>query len=175
MGKELEVARYILERHKEEIERGEIRSLSRLRQIISPYSEYVSSLKSSILEALAPYKKEEKFLDAARRVISHCSGIEIVELPVQYSLSFEEMEQLGASSRIDKALLATSLLRSLGTETAFCVVGHQYSLVKFNWLNKPYAIDLDRNELLEGGKAEEFIKNSHPTYIFNDLSFEFGQ
>lgn len=175
MGKELEVARHILERHKEEIEKEEIRSLSRLRQIISPYSEYVSSLKTKILESLAPYKKEEKFLDAVQEVLSHASSIEVVELPVQYSLSFEEMEELGAASRIDKALLITSLLRALGTETAFCVVGNQYSLVKFRWLNEPYAIDLDSNGLLSGKKAEEFIENSSPNYIFNDLSFEFGK
>lgn len=174
MGKELEVAKHILERHREEIEKEEIRSLSRLRQIISPYSDYVSALKTRILESLAPYNKEEKFLDAVRRVLSHISSIDVVELPVQYSLGFEEIEELGAASRIDKALLAASLLRALGPEDAFCVIGNQYSLVKFRWLNKLYAIDLDRNELLEGKDAEEFIQGSQPRYIFNDLSFEFG-
>ncbi len=175
MGKELEVAKHLLTRHRERIEREEIRSLSRLRQIISPYSDYVSALKTRILESLAPYKKEEKLLDAARRVISHISSIEVVELPVQYSLSFEEMEEFGAASRIDKALITTSLLRALGPEDAFCVIGNKYSLVKFSWLNKIYAIDIDRNELLEGRNAEDFIQNSQPRYVFNDLSFEFGE
>ncbi|MFP3949818.1 MAG: hypothetical protein ACLFUZ_01860 [Candidatus Micrarchaeia archaeon] len=175
MEKELEVAKHILERHREGIEKEEIRSLSRLRQVISPYSDYVSALKTKILEFLAPYNQEEKLLDAVRRVISHISSIDVVELPVQYSLSFEEMEELGAASRIDKALLATSLLRALGLEDAFCVIGNRYSLVKFNWLNRTYAIDIDRNELLEGENAEEFIQNSQPRYVFNDLSFEFGE
>ncbi|MCP4647542.1 MAG: hypothetical protein GY852_07385 [bacterium] len=175
MGKALEVAEYILARHKDELEKEEIRSLSRLRQIISPYSEYVSSLKTKILESLAPYQKEKNFLDAVQEIISHASGIEIVQLPIQYSLSFEEMEKMGAGSRIDKALLVTSLLRSLGTETAHCIVGNQYSLVKFKWLNEQYAVDIDRNELISGEKAEEFIKKSEPKYLFNDLSFEFGE
>jgi len=175
MGKALEVAEYILKRHKDELEKEEIRSLSRLRQIISPYSEYVSSLKTKILESLAPYQKEKNFLDAVQRIISHASGIEIVQLPIQYSLSFEEMEKMGAASRIDKALLVTSLLRSLGTETAFCIIGSQYSLVKFRWLNEQYAIDIENNELFKEEKAEEFIRNSKPKYIFNDLSFEFGE
>ncbi|MBD3389513.1 hypothetical protein GF415_00985 [Candidatus Micrarchaeota archaeon] len=175
MGKELEVAKHILERHRKEIEKEEIRSLSRLRQIISPYSDYVSALKTRILESLAPYIKEENFLDAVRRILSHISNIDVVELPVQYSLDFEEIEEIGAASRIDKALLTASLLRALGPEDAFCVIGNQYSLVKFRWLNKVYAIDLDRNELLEGEDAEEFIQGSQPRYIFNDLSFEFGE
>ncbi len=175
MGKALEVAEYILARHKDELEKEEIRSLSRLRQIISPYSEYVSSLKTKILKSLAPYKKEENFLDAVQEIVSHASGIEIVQLPIQYSLSFEEMEKFGAASRIDKALLVTSLLRAIGTESAYCIVGNQYSLVKFRWLNEQYAVDIDKNELLSGEKAEEFIMNSKPRYIFNDLSFEFGE
>jgi hypothetical protein len=175
MGKALEVAAYILERHKDELEKEEIRSLSRLRQIISPYSEYVSSLKTKILESLAPYQKEKNFLDAVQEIISHASGIEVVELPIQYSLSFEEMEKFGAASRIDKALLVTSLLRAIGTESAYCIVGNQYSLVKFRWLNEQYAVDIDKNELLKAEKADEFIMNSKPRYIFNDLSFEFGE
>jgi len=175
MGKALEIAEYLLARHKDELEKEEIRSLSRLRQIISPYSEYVSSLKTKILGSLAPYQKEKNFLDAVQEIISHASGIEVVQLPIQYSLSFEEMEKFGAASRIDKALLVTSLLRSLGTETAHCVIGNQYSLVKFKWLNEQYAVDIDANELLKAEKAEEFIKNSQPRYIFNDLFFEFGE
>ncbi len=175
MGKALEVAEYILERHKDELEKEEIRSLSRLRQIISPYSEYVSSIKTKILGSLAPYQKEKNFLDAVQEVVSHASGIEIVQLPIQYSLSFEEMEKLGAASRIDKSLLVASLLRAIGSETACCVIGNQYSLVKFNWLNEQYAVDIDKNEILKSEKAEEFIKDSKPRYIFNDLSFEFGE
>ncbi len=175
MGKDLEVARYILKRHKDEIEREEIRSLSRLRQLISPYSEYVTSLKTRMLEELAPYKKEEKFLDAVERIISHISGIEVIMLPVQYSLSFEEIEKMNAASRIDKGLLTTSLLRAAGSESAATVIGNKYVTVKFTYLTEPYAIDIENNNLLKGEEAEGFVQGSEPKYIFNDLFFEFGK
>lgn len=175
MDKRTEMAEYILKRHKEAIEREEVPSLSRLRQVISPYSEYVSALKSKILQSLAPYKKEEKFMDAVEQVLSHCSGIEVVKLPVQYTLSFEEMEELKAAPRIGKAVLTTSLLRAVGSETAACVIGNKYVLVKFRWMNQDYAIDVEKNSLLEGEKAKKFIRNSQPRYIFNDLFFEFGE
>ena len=175
MGKREEMAEYILKRHKEAIEREEVPSLSRLRQLISPYSEYVSNLKAKILESLAPYKKEKKFMDAVERVISHCSSIEVVKLPVQYTLSFEEMEGLQAGPRIGKAVLTTSLLRAMGSETAACIIGNKYVLVKFRWMNQDYAIDVEKNSLLKEERAEKFIRDSQPRYIFNDLFFEFGE
>ena len=175
MARELEVARYILRRHKDEIEQEEVRSLSRLRQTISPYSDYVSKLKSKVLEDLAPYRKEEKFLDAVEHILSHLSEIEAVDLPVQYSLSFEEIEQMKAASRIDKALLATSLLRAVGSEDAACVSGNKYAAVKFAHMGENYALDVENNSLLKGAEADAFIQASEPKYIFNDLFFEFGK
>ena len=175
MEKRTEIAEYLLKRHKEQIEKEEIRSLSRLRQLISPYPEYISSLKVKLLSSLAPYRKEEKLLDAVKSILSHASGIEVVNLPVQYSLSFEEMETLKASSSIAKALLVTSLLRAIGSETAATVIGKEYVLVQFSWLGEKYAINIEKDSLLSGKEAEGFIKNSKPTYIFNDLFFEFGK
>ena|GEM_PF-2948024 len=175
MEKEREVAEYILKRHKDELEKEEIRSLSRLRQLISPYSDYVSKLKAKMLGDLAPYRKEEKFLDAVTQIIAHISDISIVTLPIQYSLTFEEIEQLMAASKIDKALLTTSLLRAAGSEDAACVIGNKYITVKFTHLGETYAIDIEDNTVLSGAEAEGFVQGSEPKYIFNDLFFEFGK
>jgi len=175
MEKELEVAIYILKRHKDELEKEEIHSLSRLRQLISPYSDYVSKLKGKMLGDLAPYKKEEKFLDAVTQIIGHISDITIVTLPIQYSLTFEEIEELMAASRIDKALLTTSLLRAAGSEDAAVVFGNKYITVKFAHMGENYAIDIENNTLLKGDEAGGFIQGSEPKYLFNDLFFEFGK
>ncbi len=175
MGKEREVAEYILKRHKDELEKEEIRSLSRLRQLVSPYSEYVSKLKAQMLKDLAPYNREEQFLEAVTQVIGHISDITVVTLPVQYSLTFEEIEQLRAASKIDKALLTTSLLRAAGSEDAAVVFGNKYVTVKFSHLGEQYAIDIEDNTVLSGAEAEGFIQGSEPKYIFNDLFFEFGK
>lgn len=175
MEKRMEIAEYILKRHREEIEKEEVRSLSRLRQLISPYSEYVAALKLKVLSPLAPYRKEEKLLDAVKSILAHCSGIEAIQLPVQYSLSFEEMDALKAAPPIDKALLVTSLLRAVGSETAATVIGKECVLVQFSWLGEKYAIDIEKNSLLSGKEAEDSIKSSKPKYIFNDLFFEFGE
>jgi len=175
MGKELEVANYLLKRHKDALEREEIRSLSRLRQMVSPYSDYVSKLRSKMLEDLAPYRKEEKFLDAVNEIIGHTSDIEIVKLPIQYALTFEEIEQLKAASALDKAILIASLLRAAGSEDAAVVFGSRYVSVKFSHMGENYALDVENNTLLKGAEAEGFVEGSEPKYIFNDLFFEFGK
>ncbi|MEM4272023.1 MAG: hypothetical protein QXH30_00355 [Candidatus Bilamarchaeaceae archaeon] len=175
MGKREELMEFLLLRHKEWIEAKEARLISRLRQIISPYSVYVSRIKAEILTPLAPYMKEEQFLDAVEKVIAHCSRIEEVELPVDYSLSFEEMESMKAGPPMDKCLLIASLLRAAGSESAAVVAGRNYPLVKFRHGGREYAINPRENRLLEGKEAEEYIANSKPEYIFNDLFFEVAE
>ncbi len=175
MGKREELMEFLLLRHKDEIEEREDRSLSRLRQIISPYSAYVSKIKTEILAPLAPYIKEEQFLKAADRILSHCSRIEVIGLPIDCALSFEEMESLGAGPLLDKCLLITSLLRAAGSENAAVVAGKEYSLVKFQLNETQFAINAKENKLIKGKDAEKFILNSKPQYIFNDLFFEVSE
>ena len=174
MEKELEVAKYILKRHKDELEREEIRSLSKLRQMVSPYSGYVTSLKTKILGEVAEYDSADRFRGSLREVLSHASGIELVDLPIQYSLTFEEIEELKAASRLDKALLITSLLRAIGSEDAAVVFGKNYVAIQFSDKGIFQAIDIENNILLKE-EAEGFIQGSKPKYIFNDLFFEFGK
>lgn len=173
MGKREAIMEYILSRHKEEIERTEAQSLSRLRQIVSPHSEYVIRLKTEILASLAPYIKEDHFLDAAQKMVSHCSRLEVIRLPVQFSLSFEEMEKFGAAPLLDKALLETSLLRAAGSEDAALVIGSAGTLVKFSWDREQFAVDVEKDRLLRGKEAEKYIAASKPLYVLNDLFFEF--
>lgn len=175
MGKREDLMQFILVKHKDEIEEKEARSLSRLRQIISPYSAYVSKIKTEILAPLAPYMKGEQLLKAAERILEHCSRIEVVDLPIEYTLTFEEMESIKASPLLDKCLLLTSLLRAAGSENAAVVAGSDYALVKFQWDEIQYAINPKENRLLKGKEAEKFIANSKPQYIFNDLFFEVAE
>jgi hypothetical protein len=175
MGKREELMEFLLLRHKDEIEEREDRSLSRLRQIISPYSAYVSKIKNEIIAPLAPYIKEEQFLRAADKIISHCTRIEVIELPIDYSLTFEEMESLGAGSFLDKCLLLTSLLRAAGSENAAVVSGKEYPLVKFQLNGNSFAINAKENKLIKGKDAEKFILNSKAQYTFNDLFFEVSE
>lgn len=172
MGKREDVLEFILVKHKGEIEEKEARSLSRLRQIISPYSAYVAKIKTEILAPLAPYIKEEQFLKAAEKILQHCARIEAVELPIEYTLTFEEMESIKASTLLDKCLLLTSLLRAAGSENAAVVAGRDYALVKFQLDGTQYAINPKENKLLKGKEAEKYIANSKPQYVFNDLFFE---
>lgn len=175
MGKREELMQCILLRHKEEIERAEARSLSLLRQIVSPYSAYVSKIKTEIIAPLAPYAKEGQFLKAVEKILAHCARIEVIPLQVDYALSFEEMESLGAGPLLDKCLLLTSLLRAAGSENAAVVAGENYSLVKFQWENRLFAINAKEDKLLKGKEAEKFISASKPQYIFNDLFFEVSE
>ncbi len=175
MGKREELMEFLLLRHKAELEEKEARSLSLLRQTISPYSAYVSKIKTEILAPLAPYIKEEQFLAAVDRIIAHCARIEVISLPVDYSLSFEEMESLRAGSLLDKCLMLASLLRAAGSENAAVVAGENYFLVKFQLNENQFAIDAKENKLLKGKDAEKLIADSKPQYTFNDLFFEIAE
>jgi len=163
----------ILSRYKEHIEKHERSSLSELRQMITPYNDFIKSLRDKIIEDLQPYSYEKHFFSAVQKVTEYIRSIKNIKLDIVFWMSFEELDSLKAGPLIDQAIFLTSLLRSLGsndTKVYISFLGKIY--VGFSWNNTHYLINPESGSLLSGSDAENAFVEDHLRYVFNDLSFE---
>ncbi len=114
----LKIYELIISKYREKIEESEHKSISELRERISPYNEFVKQLNERLSQDLKPYEYEKHFTSALQNSIEYIKGVKNVELPVSFWIDFETMDELKAGDLIDQALLLTSLLRSFGSPTA---------------------------------------------------------
>ncbi|MBN2478520.1 hypothetical protein JXB01_04495, partial [Candidatus Micrarchaeota archaeon] len=79
----------IINRYKEKINEEEKLSISEIRQRISPYNEFIKSLKEKIISDLQPYSYERHFFSAVQHTVDYIKNIRNVNMPVTFWLSFE--------------------------------------------------------------------------------------
>lgn len=170
--RKLRVYELIISRYKEIINKEESRSLSELRQKISPYDEFTKSLVERLIPELQPYSYDKHFFSALQKCIDYIKEIHNLKLPIQLTMSFKEIDELKAGPVLDQALLFCSLLRALGSPDAKVYVTHEKYYVGFKFSEESYLVDPESGSILRGADAESAFKEDKLKCAFNDLYFE---
>jgi hypothetical protein len=169
----LRIYSLIVNRYKDLIGEKEDRSISEIRQRVSPYNDFIKNLKERFIQDMKPYDYNKHFFSATQRVINYMREIKDCEFLITFWMTFEEMEQLKAADTMDKAILMAALLRSLGSEDAKVYVTHSKRVfVGFNWNKMPYLVDPRNSGMLSGPEADNAFIKDKLSYIFSDLHFE---
>jgi hypothetical protein len=173
METKLKIYTLITNRYKDIIAEKERRSVSELRQRTSPYNDFVKKLREPLIQDLKPYEYGKHFFIATQRAINYIRQIRNIELRLTFWMSFEEIDELKAADTMDKAILLTALLRSLGSEDAkVYVTRSQRVYVGFKWEGISYLVDPKTGSLLGGPDADNAFLKDPLSYIFSDLHFE---
>lgn len=171
-----ELYRTIILRYQNFIEESESKSISELKELVRPHDKTVMELKISILDSFHPYVYEESFLSAAQLAINHVSQLRIVPLPLNFWLSFEDMERLKAADSIDRAVYLCSILRSLDNDNARVYIAeNKKPYLLFEFKGQHYLIDADTCKITVAPSSQEALKTITDTkliYSFNDKVYE---
>jgi len=171
-----ELYRTIISRYQNFIEESESKSISELKELVKPHDKTVMEVKISILDAFHPYVYDESFLMAAQAALAHIASIRTVQLPLNFWLSFEDMERLKAADSIDRAVYLCSILRSLDNDNARVYIAeNKKPYVLFEYKGQAYLIDVDSGKSTMSPSVEAALKtitDSKPVYSFNDKAYE---
>lgn len=170
--RKLKVYEMILSRYKTIINEKENRSVSEIRQLISPYDDYIKSLRDRIIEELQPYVYEKHFFSAVQKCVNYIKSIYNLRLPVVFWMTFQELDELKAGPLTDQCVLLCSLLRALGSNDAKVYFTQSKKYVGFRINNESYLIDPESGSLFRGSDAENAFKEDKLKYAFSDLYFE---
>jgi hypothetical protein len=163
----------IIERYREPIENGERRSITALRERISPYSEFIVKLRDRLLSSFQDYSYEKDFGIASIVAVNYIKGIRNVTLPVSFWINFDEIDRSGAGDVMDKALLLASLLRAFGSQSAKLIITSKGSAyVSYEWDGKAYVVKPESGSVLDENDANAIFASDPKTYAFSDLYFE---
>jgi hypothetical protein len=169
----LKIYTLILSRYKDLINQNESRSISEIRQKVSPYNEYMRKLRDRLLYDLSPYEPDRLFLSAAERSVSYIRGIRTCEFAFNFWMDFEEVESLKIASAMDKGMLLVALLRSIGSEDARVLVTKKGKVfVRYGWKGITYLFNPQTDSLSSGGDSLGFFTDDPLAYSFNDLAYE---
>ncbi len=169
----LKVYELIISRYKEKIEEGEHKSISELRERISPYNEFVKQLGERLSPEPKPYEYEKHFPAALQNSIEYIKGITNLELPVSFWIDFHIMDEFKAGDLIDQALLLTSLLRSFGSPTAKMYITKSRKVyVGYEWKGEQHIINPESGSVLSGDDVQKTFAEDPIVYAFSDLYFE---
>lgn len=169
----LQLFRLIIDRYTGIIDEKESKSISEIRQRVSPYVPFVEKLKDSLLSELQPYEYKANFFSAVQKAIEHLKGIRVFKLPFTFWLSFEEIDELKSSSELDKAVLFAALLRAFGSEdVVVTVTKSQKPFVRFSWKEESYLYSPETDSLISGDYLSSVFEKDAPLYNFSDLKYE---
>ncbi len=169
----LELYRLVIKRYKDLISEHESRSISEIRQKVSPYTDFIKHKRDEILASIVPYVYKRHFFDAAQTAISYVRTIKVCEFSFNFWMEFHEMDELRIATSMDKAILLASLLRALESEdVVVAVTANGKIYVKFIWDDKPHIFMPESGSLLMGDDAMKLFENNPISYSFNDLVYE---
>jgi hypothetical protein len=172
-GTKLEIYKLVLSRYKDMISEKESRSISEIRQRVSPYNDFIRGLRSRMLEGLEPYDPAEHSLEAAERAMDYVRRIRTCEFAFTFWMEFREMEALRIGTAMDKAILLAAILRSLEAADARVLVSRKGSaLVRFSAGGRQYIFVPESGSLLMGDDAMKLFSDDPVAYSFNDLLYE---
>jgi len=169
----LEIYKLVISRYRDLISEKESRSISDLRQNVSPYNDFIRKLRDSMLADTVPYVYKTHFFTAAQRAMSYVRSIRTCEFAFTFWMNFKEMETLKLGTAMDKAILLAALLRSFESEDAKVLVTKKgMAYAKFSWSGTQYLFAADRGSLFVGDDAMEIFADDPVTYAFSDLVYE---
>lgn len=169
----LKIYELIISKYRDKIEESEHKSVSELRERISPHNEFVKQLNGRLSSGLEPYEYEKHFAAAVQNCLSYIKGIKNIKLPVSFWIDFETMDKLKAGDLTDQALLLVSLLRSFGSQTAKVIItksGKVY--VGYEWAGGQHLANPESGSLLSGDDVQKIFSADPMAYAFSDLYFE---
>src|SRR3989338_10522870 len=145
----------IVNRYKSLISEKENKSISEIRQRVSPYNDFISALKTRLAGGINHYSYEKHFLQAIQAVLGYLREIHNFEFLLPFWMSFEEMDQLKAAGPMDKAILCAALLRALGSDDCKVYVTKKGNVfVGFKWSKESYIIEPKGSSVLSGADAD---------------------
>lgn len=169
----LKIYELILMRYKEKIEENEHKSISELREHISPHNEFVKQLNERLSLELKPYEYEKHFPIVLQNCVEYIKGIKNIELPVSFWIDFKTMDELKVGDLIDQALLLTSLLRSFGSPTAKIFITKSRKVyVGYEWKEEQYLINSESGSVLSGEDVQKTFIDDKIIYALSDIYFE---
>jgi hypothetical protein len=169
----LKIYMLIVNRYKDLISKQEERSVSEIRQRVSPYEGKVKLLRDSLTSDFHPYTHERDFLQAAQRAINHIREIKTCKFLLTFWMTFDEIEELKVAGVMDKALLLAALLRALESKDAKVLVSKAERVyVGFEWKGERYLVVPESGSLLSGDDASKAFAEDPLAYSFSDLSYE---
>lgn len=170
--RKVKIYELILSRYKEIINEKESRSVSEIRQLISPYDEFVKSLRDQLLLELSPYEPDKHFFTAVLKFVDYIKSIHNLNLPVAFWMSFKELDELKAGPLTEQCVLLCSLIRSIGSDDAKVYFTQLKKYVGFRFDNDSFLIDPETGSILRGKSAEEAFKDDKLKYVFSDIHFQ---
>lgn len=169
----LEIYKLVLSRYKDLISEKESRSISEIRQRVSPYDGFVKKIRDSMVTDMVPYVPRAQFFVAAQRAMDYVRGIRTCEFAFTFWMDFREMDELKFGTSMDKAILLAALLRSLESEDVRVLVTKKRSaFVKFAWNGAQYLFAAENGSLLAGDDTLKIFADDPVAYSFNDLAYE---
>jgi hypothetical protein len=169
----LEVYKLVLGRYRDLITEKESRSISEIRQRVSPYNDFIRRLRDSMLADTVPYVYKSHFFSAAQRAMAYVRNIRTCEFAFTFWMDFKEMEQLKIATAMDKAILFAALLRSFESEDAKVLVTKKgRAFVRFAWNGTQYLFSPENGSLLVGEDSMNAFPDDPVAYAFNDLVYE---
>jgi hypothetical protein len=164
----------MVNRYKDLISEKENRSISEIRQRVSPYNnDFLKSLRDRLLNDMKYYEFNKDFFTALQRTLTYIREITNVETLIPFWMSFEEIDQLKAADIMDKAILFAALLRSFESNDARVYVTKSKRIyVGFSFNKMPYLVDIRNGSLIGGPDADNAFLKDSLSYVFSDLHFE---
>ncbi|MEW6722894.1 MAG: hypothetical protein AB1324_06550 [Candidatus Micrarchaeota archaeon] len=171
--KKLEIYKLVLSRYRDLISEKETRSVSEIRQRVSPYTDWVRAMRERMLSDIAPYDRRRHFQAAAERAMEYVRGIRTCEFAFTFWMDFGEMDSLRIGTAMDKAILLAALIRALESEDVRVLVtkaGRPY--VRFTDGAVSFLFVPESGSLLMGEDAMKTFANDPVAYSFSDLAYE---
>ena len=169
----LTVYKLVLKRYKYLISEKESRSISEIRQRVSPYNDFIRKKRESFLTDMVPYNPATQFMVAAERAMDYIRKIKTLEFAFTFWMDFQEMDDLKIATAMDKAILLAALLRSLESEDAKVLVSRKGKpFVRFSQNATTYLFVPESGSLLMGDDASKLLSDDPIAYSFNDIVYE---
>ncbi len=169
----LEIYKLVLGRYKGMISEKESKSISEVRQRVSPYHPAIRAVRERLLQDIAPYSYNHHFLAAAQKAISYVASIRTCEFSFSFYVDFREMDELRIGTALDKAIYLAALLRSLESEDVKVLVTRRgRAFVRYMYKDSSFIFVPESGSLLSGEDAMKLFSEDPLAYSFSDLLYE---
>lgn len=170
----LKIYLLILNRYKDMIAEKESKTISEIRQLVSPYNnEFLKRIKAEILSDMPDYSYENNFFAAVEKAIEYMKKIKTCGFAIPFWMTFDEINELRITDSANKAVFFAALLRSFGSENVkVLVTKSRKQYVRFEFAGDTYVFVPESGSLLRNEDVKKMLEQDPAGYAFNDLSYE---
>ena len=170
----LKIYLLILNRYKDLIKEKETKTISEIRQLVSPYNnESLKKIKEELLSDMPDYNYENNFFAAVEKAIEYMKKIKSCEFAIPFWMTFDEINELRITDGANKAVFFAALLRSFGSENVkVLVTKERKQYVRFEWGGDDYLFVPESGSLLRNEDVTKLLESDPAGYAFSDLSYE---